>query len=66
VLVLKIRINPDAQVTIINLHEEYRKSGAGKAEGQTVLTSAGNDLTKNHVALVSFGEGRGKLLISQL
>jgi hypothetical protein len=59
-------INPEAPVHEVNLHERYLQSKNAQAEKFTPLASAGKNLTMNPVVKVSFGEGKGNLIISQL
>jgi len=59
-------INPLTPVKTINLSQEYQSSQKGQAQSFTALANCGKNLTKTPVALIAFGEGKGKLIVSQL
>lgn len=59
-------INPLTPVRITNLSQEYQFAKNGQAQRFTPLANCGKNLTKTPVALIEFGEGKGKLIVSQL
>ncbi|MCL2649628.1 MAG: glycoside hydrolase [Candidatus Azobacteroides sp.] len=59
-------INPNTPVTITNLSQGYVDAQRGIAQNLTILMNAGKNLTRTPVVLIDFGEGQGKLLVSQL
>lgn len=59
-------INPLSPVKMTNLSKEYGQSSDGKARQITVLANAGKNLTRTPVLMVDFGEGKGKMILSQL
>jgi beta-galactosidase len=64
---LQDRINPNAPIEALNLVEAYRASGAqGQAERLISLASCGKNLTRIPVVELSFGTGKGHLIVSQL
>ena len=63
---LAIAINPLSPVVMTDLHKGYLESGSGLAKSFIPLASSGKNLTGTPVAMISFGEGKGKLIVSQL
>ncbi len=63
---LKLRVNPDAPVKVLNLSKSYELNTGGKVESFVPLALAGNDLVKTPVCQISFGPDRGKLILSQM
>ncbi len=62
---LKDFINPNAEIKKENLSLAYRSQN-GQAEQIDVLVNCGRSLTRNPVIMIDFGEGKGKVIISQL
>jgi beta-galactosidase len=63
---LQHAINPDAPVRVYDLSRMYRESLGRKAQKMTALAECGVNLTKKPVLQIEFGDGKGKLLLSQL
>jgi hypothetical protein len=63
---LAISINPDGPIEVRNLHEAYKFAKQGIAEQFESLAECGKGLTRTPVALISFGEEKGNLIVSQL
>jgi beta-galactosidase len=59
-------INPLTPVKITDLSQEYQFAKNGQAQRFTPLANCGKNLTRTPVALIEFGEGKGKLIVSQL
>lgn len=59
-------VNPNAPVTIINLSKGYHASRKGEATNMQPLVNCGRNLTQTPVMLVEFGDGKGKIILSQL
>lgn len=59
-------INPLSPVKMTNLSKEFGQSSDGKSRKITVLANAGKNLTRTPVLMVDFGEGKGKMILSQL
>jgi hypothetical protein len=59
-------INPLTPVKMFNLSQEYQSAEKGQAKKFTPLASCGKNLTRTPVAVIKFGEGKGKLIVSQL
>jgi hypothetical protein len=59
-------LNQHAPVKQINLYNEYMKSVGGTAKDLIPLVIAGKNLTRVPVVSVSFGDKKGKLIVSQL
>ncbi len=59
-------INPNSPVKVTDLSQGYEDAQEGIAQNLTVLVNAGKNLTRMPVILIDFGEGKGKLLVSQL
>jgi hypothetical protein len=59
-------INPNSPVTMTDLSKGYKDAEKGIAENLVPLANCAKNLTQTPVALVSFGEGKGKLIVSQL
>ena len=58
-------INPSAPIQVRDLAEDFRASAGGQAESLTPLASCGKNLLRAPVVQVTFGAGRGSLIISQ-
>jgi beta-galactosidase len=63
---LKNSINPDAPIKMFDLNTGYKKSSDSKVEQLVPMVSAGKDLVRSPVVLLSFKNMKGKLMISQL
>lgn len=63
---LATAINPKTPIEITDLHSGYMEAANGIAQNYMPLASCGKNLTRTPVALVEFGEEKGKLLVSQL
>jgi beta-galactosidase len=63
---LAAAINPRIPVEITDLHQGYLNACNGIADTFIPLASCGKNLTRKPVVLVGFGQGRGRLLVSQL
>ena len=64
---LRSAINPDAPMTVTDLGALYQQtSDAGQAESVTPLANAGKNLTRTPVVKLAFGNGEGKVVVSQL
>ena len=63
---LKLRINPNANIIVTNLNDEFKASSGGKAKELFPLVSAGRNLKKKPVYVVNYGSGYGKMILSQL
>ena len=59
-------LNPLAPVIVTNLSKEYQDSKNRVAENLIPLANAGKNLTRTPIVMIGFGEGKGKLIISQL
>jgi beta-galactosidase len=59
-------INPFTPVKITNLSKEYLSSQKGEAKQFIPLANCGKNLTRTPIALIDFGDTRGKLIVSQL
>jgi hypothetical protein len=61
------RIFPDAPPVVHNLGKTFREAGAvGEASEVVPLATCGRNLTRIPVSVVSFGPGRGRVVLSQL
>lgn len=63
---LAMTIDPKAKIRVTDLCGEYQASAGGMAKNFTVLVNAGKNLTRTPVILVDFGEGKGRMILSQL
>ena len=63
---LAVVMNADAPITVTDLAGGYEAAKTGLVENLEILANAGKDLTKSPVVAIGFGEGRGRLLVSQL
>ncbi|MCK4922444.1 MAG: glycoside hydrolase [Bacteroidales bacterium] len=63
---LAIAINPNTPIEITDLNKGYIDAQKGIANNFIALSNCGKNLTKTPVAMVEFGQGKGKLLVSQL
>ncbi|WEK21380.1 MAG: glycoside hydrolase [Candidatus Pedobacter colombiensis] len=59
-------INLQTPIAITDLNKNYLDSKNGTAERFIPLSNAGKNLTRVPIALIGFGEGKGKLIVSQL
>ena len=59
-------LNPNAPIKVNNLTENYKESLNRKGNSMISLVNAGKNLTRVPVMMLQFGEGKGKLLVSQL
>ena len=59
-------LNPLAPVRVTDLSKAYKESRGGVAESLVPLVNAGKNLTRTPLIMLSFGEGKGKLIVSQL
>ncbi|BDD10522.1 hypothetical protein FUAX_29540 [Fulvitalea axinellae] len=59
-------VNPHAKINELDLVKAYRQSLEAEAENLAPLANCGKSLVRTPVALVDFGQGKGKLLVSQL
>ncbi|WP_455498696.1 glycoside hydrolase [Coprobacter sp.] len=59
-------INTASPIRMIRLSEEYQKAVNGNAQRIVILANAGKNLTRTPVVRIDFGEGRGRMLVSQL
>jgi hypothetical protein len=59
-------LNPDAPIHVSNLNEAYNNAKGGMAVRFIPLVACGKSLTRTSVALIDFGSGKGKLIVSQL
>ncbi|HEX7905374.1 MAG TPA: hypothetical protein VF487_15985 [Chitinophagaceae bacterium] len=59
-------INPSTPVKTTNLSQEYKDAEKGQALNFTSLATCGKNLTRVPVAIINFGTGKGKLIVSQL
>ena len=63
---LRERLNPNAPIETIDLSQSYRQSGkTGRALRLTALANCGKNLTRVPIVELDFGEGKGKVLLSQ-
>jgi hypothetical protein len=63
---LKLRINPNAPVAEHDLGAGYMSATESAADRIVPLASCGKDLSRTPVFLVDYGQGRGRLIVSQL
>jgi len=63
---LAVAINPKTPIAITDLHRGYMDARSGIADNFIPLASCGKNLTKTPVAMIDFGQGKGRLLVSQL
>lgn len=63
---LAVVMSADAPITVTDLAGGYEAAKTGLVENLEILANAGKDLTKSPVVAIGFGEGRGRLLVSQL
>ena len=63
---LAVAINPKTPIAITNLHQGYMDARNGIADHFRPLASCGKNLTKTPVAMIDFGQGKGRLVVSQL
>lgn len=63
---LSLSLNANAPVRLTDLSEAYSASLAGKAKSFSPLACCGKNLTRTPVVCIGFGEGKGKVIISQL
>jgi beta-galactosidase len=63
---LAVAINPKTPIAITDLHQGYMDARNGIADNFIPLASCGKNLTKTPVAMIDFGQGKGRLLVSQL
>ncbi len=59
-------LNPLAPVLVTDLSKAYRESQNGIVENLVPMVTAGKNLTRTPLIMISFGEGKGKLIVSQL
>ncbi len=59
-------INPRAPLSVTDLNLGYSETRQGIARDYVPLASCGKNLTRTPVAMVRFGPGKGKLIISQI
>ncbi|MFP5041709.1 hypothetical protein [Parasediminibacterium sp. JCM 36343] len=59
-------INPNSPVTVTDLNKGYKDAAKGIAENLVPLANCAKNLTQTPIALVSFGQGKGSLIVSQL
>ncbi|MBC7888251.1 MAG: glycoside hydrolase [Ferruginibacter sp.] len=59
-------INLNIPVAITNLSKGYKDAEKGIADNLIPLANCAKNLTQTPVALVDFGKGKGKLIVSQL
>lgn len=59
-------INTASPIRMIRLSEEYQKAANGHAQRIVILANAGKNLTRTPVVRIDFGEGQGRMLVSQL
>lgn len=59
-------LDPEGDVHVTNIAEEYRNNASGKIQKVNVLAQAGEDLTRTPVLSLEFGTGKGELLLSQV
>ncbi|MFZ0282232.1 MAG: glycoside hydrolase, partial [Bacteroidales bacterium] len=59
-------LNPLAPVLITDLSKAYRESQNGIVENLVPMVTAGKNLTRTPLIMLTFGEGKGKLIVSQL
>lgn len=63
---LAISINLNTPVTVTDLNNGYKEAEKGMAENLIPMANCAKNLTQTPVALITFGEGKGKLIVSQL
>lgn len=63
---LAVVMSADAPITVTDLSGGYEAAKTGLVESLEILANAGKNLTKSPVVAIGFGEGRGRLLVSQL
>ncbi|QEC78585.1 glycoside hydrolase family 2 TIM barrel-domain containing protein [Mucilaginibacter ginsenosidivorax] len=63
---LAASINLNMPVTVTDLTKGYHDAEKGIADNFTGLANCAKNLTQTPVALVGFGKGKGKLIVSQL
>jgi beta-galactosidase len=63
---LAVAINPDSPQRTTDLHQGFLAAQNGQARSLAALATAGKNLTRTPVALVDFGPGKGRLIVSQL
>ena len=63
---LAVVMSADAPITVTDLANGYEAAKTGLVESLEILANAGKDLTKSPVIAIGFGEGCGRLLVSQL
>ena len=63
---LKNSLNPFASVEITDISKTFKESQNGQVEDLVSLVNAGKNLTRTPVIMIKFGQGKGKLIISQL
>lgn len=63
---LAIAINPNTPIEITDLNKGYIDAQKGIANNFIALANCGKNLTQTPVAMIEFGQGKGKLLVSQL
>jgi hypothetical protein len=51
---------------MISLTDEYQNNQGGQAKDLKVIASCGKNLSRSPLVEVSFGKGKGKLVLSQL
>lgn len=59
-------LNPRAPVKVTNISKAYKDSKNGMGESLTPLANAGKGLTRTPIVMISFGKGKGNLIVSQL
>jgi hypothetical protein len=60
-------VNPNAPITVTDLGALYRQSqSSSEVEGNTPLANAGKGLTRTPVVKLSFRQGAGSVILSQL
>ena len=63
---LKVRINTESPIQTYDLGKLYQESRSSQASGMVPLANCGKNLSRVPVTLVEFGEGKGRLILSQL
>ena len=59
-------LNPNAPIRVINISKTYKESMNRKGESLIPLANAGKNLTRTPVVMIKFGNGKGRLIVSQL
>lgn len=59
-------LNPLTPIKVTNILNEFKESQNGMGESLIPLAYAGKNLTRTPIVMINFGEGKGKLIVSQL